>query len=302
MMDIAAFGLPGMIGLSMAATLAYFVGRWTAGPASTDARMRGDRARPAEELEAIAHDVRCQLATHHAALLHFRKRLHELRSQKNDSAWDVLSEEAEQVLDPTARLAAGIAKAYDRLRQHSTQLSTFREVNIDPLTGLKNRAALEKTLTALIDLQDRFGTSFTLVLAAVEQSAEIDDYANPAMMAKVGRQLRFVARSTDLAARFAPDEFALVLPQTPVDAAAEISQALADSLEGELPARLAFGITHSQPGDTLASIISRADAALYIARHQSKSAVYQHAQGGIRPCLAAPEEAPSRRREELVMA
>jgi len=301
-MDIAVWGLPGILGLSIAATLAYIAGRWTASTATGDPRAaeRGDRTRPAEELEAIAHDVRCQLATHHAALIRFRQRLHEIRRQKNDTAWDVLSDEADQVLDPTARLAAGIAAAYDRLRQHSAQLSTFRDVNIDSLTGLSNRPALEKTLAALIEMQDRFGTSFTLVLAAVEQRNKMDDAIPTGVIAKVGRRLRESTRPTDFAARFAPEEFAIVLPQTGIEEAGGLSLILADSLATDLPARLACGLTHSQPGDTVASLISRADAALYIARHQSQRAIYQHARGGIRPCLAAGEM--HERRGELVMA
>jgi GGDEF domain-containing protein len=84
-------------------------------------------------------------------------------------------------------------------------------------------------------------------------------------------------------ARYSPDEFVVVMPQTSLTGATIFAQRLLDVAHQELGLVVFGGIVEGQGEDTPDKLLSRADSALYSARSEGDSCLYQHTGKSIRP-------------------
>jgi diguanylate cyclase len=91
-------------------------------------------------------------------------------------------------------------------------------------------------------------------------------------------------KGADLAARFGGEEFAVILPNTPMRSAltvaehirrAVMSKELVKRSTGENLGRvtISIGVASYRPGDTYASLIDRADTCLYAAKRGGRNKV-----------------------------
>lgn len=284
-MDFVLYALPISLVLALVALAGYAAGRnWSVGLALPEQAVRRERKQAetvARELETIAQEVRRQLATHHASVERFRERLSQWRSEnEGDATCEGLFADTEDMLDPTVRLAEGMVRAYEQLRRQSTKLNTFQEVRRDAVTGLPNRATLNHTLESLLDMGERFGTHFCLLLVDVavrpgERVPEVIPSFNERLR-RAGKIARSLVRRTDLVARFGAEELAIVLPQAEFIGAQGMAMRLSEAWQAECGEPLPAGIARSVGGDTFREVIKRADAALYCARSGGEQTIYLH--------------------------
>ncbi len=168
-----------------------------------------------------------------------------------------------------ARLFAGQASiALQNAEAHSA-LSTRAQT--DGLTGLRNRGAVESDLEEL--LGDPRAEPVALVLLDLDRLKMFNDrYGHPAgdaLLRSVGRCMRSCIREGDLAYRYGGDEFAVVLPRTSTDAAAEIATRIGRriaALRGahDEPVTASSGVaSHPVDGSTRDGLLAAADARLY---------------------------------------
>ncbi|QGZ56333.1 diguanylate cyclase [Paraburkholderia acidiphila] len=116
----------------------------------------------------------------------------------------------------------------------------------DPLTGLANRRALDSRLAAEWHHAVREGTPLSVLFFDIDHFKLFNDTYGHAAGDEV---LAFVAariasgtrRATDLAARFGGEEFAVVLPDTPLDAATRVAEKIRKRIES---ANLTLSGTH----------------------------------------------------------
>src|SRR5439155_6657066 len=105
----------------------------------------------------------------------------------------------------------------------------------DPLTGLANRRALDSRLEEELDRARRHGTHLGLVLIDVDDFKHFnDDYGHQCgdeILRTFAALLAGSLRELDLAGRFGGEEFALVLPGTPVEGACMLAEQIRKSLE-----------------------------------------------------------------------
>jgi diguanylate cyclase (GGDEF)-like protein len=99
----------------------------------------------------------------------------------------------------------------------------------------------------------------------------------------VATTLRDAVRQVDTAARWGGEEFAVVLPSTDVDGAAQLAERLRAALaahdvvgpDGQtLRVTASFGVASSLPGSTPERLVETADDALYRAKRAGKNRVY----------------------------
>ena len=113
-----------------------------------------------------------------------------------------LSEANAAALSEARDLAERLDRAHEAAR---------REAATDPLTGLANRRALERTAERL----GAEGLPFALLSIDLDRFKAVNDRwghaAGDAVLTAIGRRLRQAARRDDLAARLGGDEFALLL-------------------------------------------------------------------------------------------
>ncbi len=113
----------------------------------------------------------------------------------------------------------------DRLKDELARLSTR-----DNLTGLPNRMALLQGLEPLISRSRRYNNPLSIVRLKLEHPDKLDaDHGaecGSEAFVRVSQLLRDQMRWADLVGRLDEDEFMLILPETPGDAATRLSEKL----------------------------------------------------------------------------
>ncbi len=178
------------------------------------------------------------------------------------------------VLGVVALLAAWREEAEQQLR---TQALT------DSLTGLLNRRGLEQSGAVLLAQARRHGWPLTVAVLDLDHFKPINDRlgheAGDRALQLFARLLRQHARAGDITARLGGDEFAVLLAHEQVAGAQALVHRLHGALDVHAPRELHFALHFSagtaaaqHPHDTLAAVLSRADASLYAAKAARLSA------------------------------
>ena len=155
----------------------------------------------------------------------------------------------------------------------------------DPLTGLNNRAAMEKFLPREIDLAKRHKQSMALLVMDLDGFKQINDVcghdAGDQVLRKVGEVISEEVRHTDLVYRYGGDEFVGGLGQTDLNGAIDVSERIRNSIEKmdfadnsiSLRVKISIGITLVRHSDSFSSAFKRADKALYQAKMNGKNQI-----------------------------
>ena len=169
---------------------------------------------------------------------------------------------------------------YQELQKANDQLEAL--ATTDGLTGLKNHRAFQERLSEEIQRAARYGTPLSVVLLDVDNFKLFNDtFGHPAgddVLYRVARTMENVKRDTDLAARYGGEEFVFVLPLNDGDAAAVLAERCRTDIEmvawDKRAITASFGVASmTSANETPASLIARADAALYAAKSAGRNRV-----------------------------
>lgn len=148
---------------------------------------------------------------------------------------------------------------------------------LDPLTGLFNRRVLEQALQREFNRAVRYAVPLSVVFIDLNDFKLVNDThghaAGDLLLQHLATHLKDLSRSSDFVARFAGDEFVLILPETDLIKAAVLLQRMVDivhraplvTVTGELVLSLSYGIA-SLPDPEIAlpeQLLKKADQALY---------------------------------------
>lgn len=283
--DFAHLGMPGPVGLAIVALLGYIVGRLRKQvPIASEPQARREIKRAqavAKSLEAIAGDIRKDLARHRASLDRFKARVTSLGNEQTEASWKDLCAEAEEILGPTMHLATQIAHAYDQIRQQTNHLLTFSDVRTDPLTGVCNRRAMDDALASLVAMKNRYNMGFSLAMFDVDHFKQINDrqghLAGDGVLKAVAKMIEETARETDIVTRYGGEEFVVIMPQTELRGASVFIERMRQKIEKMLTVTVSAGATAAiGDGETSDAILLRADAAMYAAKQAGRNCTFIH--------------------------
>ena len=161
-----------------------------------------------------------------------------------------------------------------------------RLVHTDPLTGIRNRAYFDLQFPLELERARRHGTSLALVLVDIDHFKDVNDtYGHPAgdrILHAVAQELLEGLRRIDLVCRVGGEEFALVLPDTTLDAVNEVvprlqvriaNHPLADP-DATAPIRVTVscgGVVFPAAGDTPVELYRKADEMLYLSKQRGRN-------------------------------
>ena len=172
---------------------------------------------------------------------------------------------------------------------HSDLLArrTLDEGELDPVTGLYNARHLERRLAQEATPVERGAVAASLLLVGVDAystlAARLGAQEAGVLMRHVGEMIARNVRQSDLLARRAADEIAVLLPATSLDKARRLARVLTREVVHEkLPAQLRYdceelgisiGVAALLPGAAGMDLLRRADEALELARTRGDAIV-----------------------------
>ena len=197
------------------------------------------------------------------------------------------SDEHRRVLGRVSEQAAAVIFNSTRFEQ------TEHESHTDPLTGMANRRSLDRQLEAGLARAARSGTRGSVVVLDLDRLKEINDtYGHDAgdrALRAVGNVLRSTVRQNDLCARFAGDEFIVVLwdcsPENEARRVADVQSAVsAYPFEPRPGVRVSLSISAGaarfpEDGTTFEELLAAGDERMYRdkAGRRSRNSAGRHA-------------------------
>lgn len=179
-----------------------------------------------------------------------------------------------------------VASLRDVTRRKAMEEELIRLANTDTLTGAANRRAFLDALKVEIERALRYDHPICVMVCDLDHFKKINDTYGHGVGDEVLRG--FVAttqsqlRESDLLSRFGGEEFAVMLPETGLEAARKIAQRLCDAvaettysaLGEEVRMTVSIGLTNIQAGrESISAALNRADAALYDAKQEGRNRV-----------------------------
>jgi diguanylate cyclase (GGDEF)-like protein len=165
----------------------------------------------------------------------------------------------------------------------------------DPLTGLLNRRAFESALSREFSRSRRHQHPLSLVFLDLDSFKRINDIyghdAGDAALAYVAETLTAISREEDIIARFAGDEFVVVLPETKANTGKSLMKRIQNHLdrnplrfkEHQLNISLSYGIASNEDTgiNSPEKLLKKADERLYDVKQMKKTGCRENPPPGI---------------------
>ncbi len=187
------------------------------------------------------------------------------------------ADEELQLLETLADLISGALHSALTFQKAQEQAIT------DGLTRVKTHRFFMETLSAEWKRATRAGRPFSLVLIDLDRFKFVNDFyghlEGDVILRRVGQILEENCRRSDVVARYGGDEFVVLMPETNVEQARQLTNKLrswlsSDTLLREKNVTGSFGIaSYPVHGSTPQELIQVADASMYLSKHQGGNAV-----------------------------
>ncbi|WP_320035749.1 diguanylate cyclase [Halarcobacter sp.] len=152
----------------------------------------------------------------------------------------------------------------------------------DKLTNLYNRRKIEELLELEINRNERFGHYFGLAIIDIDKFKEVNDtfghQAGDKVLEELASILNTNRRKTDFVGRYGGEEFVIICPESDLEGTLKLMETIKNKIS-EYPfyrvkhKTASFGVTISKKGDTVKSILNRADIALYDAKNAGRDRI-----------------------------
>ncbi|MEH6442833.1 MAG: GGDEF domain-containing protein [Oceanospirillaceae bacterium] len=161
-----------------------------------------------------------------------------------------------------------------------------KQARLDALTRLPNRTAYNEIMAFQIENFNRYEQPLSLVICDLDHFKIVNDtyghLAGDKVLSLVSKILCKGTRSSDFVTRYGGEEFAIIVPSTKAEQAAKAMDKIRRLIckspfnyHGDpISISMSFGVCEARPGDSIDSLFSRADTALYKAKANGRNAVY----------------------------
>jgi diguanylate cyclase len=187
------------------------------------------------------------------------------------------------------RLTSRVTTLEDSLAKARAEAAT------DALTGIANRGAFDVALRERLGRAAREPAGFSLAIVDLDDFKRINDthghLVGDRVIRFVSQTLKRMIKGKDTAARFGGEEFAIVLPDTPMGGALALAENIrravadarlvrSDTREPLSQITVSIGVGCFRAGEDRDALIERADQALYAAKQGGRNRVVDEQTGG----------------------
>lgn len=159
-------------------------------------------------------------------------------------------------------------------RRKEVEAELLKLANKDSLTNIFNRRKIEEICEKELIRSKRYGTHFSIIFFDLNDFKIINDklghHIGDEVLTKVTQTINNNIRESDSFGRWGGDEFLIVLPQTNENQAKAMILTLEKNINdltfdvnSELKISCSFGISEYEKGDTLDSLLKKADKSMY---------------------------------------
>jgi len=175
---------------------------------------------------------------------------------------------------------AGLLLAYDRMRR-----LLVRKASHDDLTNVLSRGAYWEALEAACGQADRERKPLTVAFVDLDHFKAINDVyghqAGDSVLRHFAGLLRKTAGRADILGRLGGEEFAIAMPDTPLEKGRVASMRLTSAVRSTpcpsepdaISYTISIGMAQREPGESVESLMRRADHALYDAKRKGRNGV-----------------------------
>lgn len=219
-------------------------------------------------------------------------------STKLDKAKDItqiqhfivdIIKDTNDIAESSKQLNQQLEEATSQIENLNKQLEeTEREVLLDALTGLNNRKAFDKKIKELFEIFKKNEGFFSVLMMDIDFFKKFNDqyghHIGDEVLSIVGSNLKKNLKGKDFSARYGGEEFIALLPNTTLHNACVV----ADQIREEISKKrlkikktgqtignitISMGASKIRKGDSVISVVERADAALYMAKDSGRNNV-----------------------------
>lgn len=183
----------------------------------------------------------------------------------------------------STREIESLRKDLDKIRE---------EADTDMLTGLKNRRFLSRQFEQESEHAIRDHTPLSLIIIDIDHFKRINDthghIVGDRVLKIAASMIRECVKGRDMVVRFGGEEFVVLLPDTPLNGATILAEHICTYFKNMNWKRkdtgqtigqvfISLGVSEYRPGESLDSLIHRADEALYLSKTNGRCRVTSEA-------------------------
>tara|TARA_R110000782_G_scaffold235939_3_gene321997 strand:- start:3771 stop:4673 length:903 start_codon:yes stop_codon:yes gene_type:complete len=156
---------------------------------------------------------------------------------------------------------------------------------IDPLTGVNNRAAFDKSIEQEMEFSARHKHNLTLMMLDLDKFKDINDNyghtVGDAILRSFADSIMKCLRRSDILFRYGGEEFSVLLRNTGTEGASLLAERMRKNVEEmefeynkiKIKTTVSIGLTQMQEGESIIDFIERADELLYSAKNNGRNRV-----------------------------
>jgi len=223
-----------------------------------------------------------------SAVENVQKTSSSIKSSSEDILEIINKVDAEELKKTVADFSSTLIKNVNEMGKRISELENeldkaYKDLLIDPLTKAYNRKALEKKLGEILEKGKERQLDLCVAIVDMDDFKKINDtfghLVGDFVLIKLVQMIKKLIRASDSIFRYGGDEFIIVFNRSNIDMASKSVERILNKIRKTklkykdyiIVATISIGLTQHHKGDTMETILKRADDALYKAKKEKNS-------------------------------